>query len=229
MLPAMPSFHAAWVVLAAVLTAGPAPESTPQDHEPPSKERPPRTCEGIRRVPAGEVRSGCDPERRAECLGEAVPSFEIDCGKVLRKAYQACVAQKACTPVPEQGDSPLLLGATYAQAETYCRWRQMRLPTEAEWERARAMEVIDDVHKSSAEWLDGWYTWVPNVTPAQRKQGYGSSRLLLTMHQDKSYRMGGDPNRHIPTVAFRCARGGAPRPPKPKAWPIPEPEGTLEP
>jgi len=149
--------------------------------------------------------------------------IEIDCGKVLRESYQVCVAQKACEPVPGQGASLLVLGATYAQAARYCQWRQMRLPTEAEWERARAMEVLEDLHASSSEWLDGWYTWIPKLTPAQRTQGYFSSRLLLTLHQDKSYRMGGDPEAHIATVAFRCARGGDPRPPKPKPWPIPPP------
>jgi len=224
MLPAMPSSPAAWMVLATVLTAGPAPsESSQEAHAPPARERPPRTCEGLRRVPTGAVRGGCDPARRAECLGETVPSFEIDCGKVLRESYQVCVAQKACEPVPEQGASLLVLGATYAQAARYCQWRQMRLPTEAEWERARAMEVLEDLHASSSEWLDGWYTWIPKLTPAQRTQGYFSSRLLLTLHQDKSYRMGGDPEAHIATVAFRCARGGDPRPPKPKPWPIPPP------
>jgi len=224
MLPAMPSSPAAWVVLAMVLTAGPAAsESSQEAHAPPARERPPRTCEGLRRVPTGAVRGGCDPARRAECLGETVPSFEIDCGKVLRESYQICVAQKACEPVPEQGASLLVLGATYAQAARYCQWRQMRLPTEAEWERARAMEVLEDLHASSSEWLDGWYTWIPKLTPAQRQQGYFSSRLLLTLHQDKSYRMGGDPEAHIATVAFRCARGGDPRPPKPKPWPIPPP------
>jgi formylglycine-generating enzyme required for sulfatase activity len=169
------------------------------------------------------VRSGCDAGRRAECLGETVPGFEIDCGKVIRELYQACVAQEVCKPVPEQNGSPLLLGATYAQAARYCQWRQMRLPTEAEWERAREMEVLDDLDESHSEWLDGWYTWIPNVTQEQRKQGYYSTRLLMTLLQGRSYRFGGDPEAQIPTVGFRCARGGDPRPPKPKLWPIPRP------
>jgi hypothetical protein len=234
MLAAMSPWNAAWVALIAVLAGPPSPPaiplpkpaSSPQPspslepvQEPRKPERPPHTCEGIKRVPQGVIRGGCDASRGANCLNKSVPAFEIDCGLVLRASYQACVTQGACKAVPKLAETPLLVGATPAQASRYCQWRMMRLPTESQWERAREMEVLYGLDDSLSEWLDGWYDWTPKITEEMREEGYYNSRLLLTMNKGHSFRYGGDPNRGFPFVGFRCARGGSSQPPKPPSPP----------
>lgn len=67
-----------------------------------------------------------------------VSTFEIDIREVARDEYQSCVAAGACTPMPRRsrypGDFPAEV--KWDQADAYCRWKEKRLPTEAEWERA---------------------------------------------------------------------------------------------
>ena len=85
-------------------------------------------------------------------------SFTIDKFEVTAEAYQSCVTAGACTPshiddasikpaalpkwqamcnagVPGREKNPINC-VSRAQAAAYCAWRQMRLPTEAEWELA---------------------------------------------------------------------------------------------
>jgi formylglycine-generating enzyme required for sulfatase activity len=77
-----------------------------------------------------------------------VGSFRIDRTEVATADYLACVQAYACTP-PEWtqsgphdeydgllGDRQPVVGVTWTQASTYCAWRDGRLPTEIEWERA---------------------------------------------------------------------------------------------
>ena len=121
----------------------------------PSSAGPSETVE----IPAGCHEVGCpgaacrkrlEAPRRKVCLG----SYRIDRHEVTVAQYRACVAADACTPVADpQGVSGLpdptdrslhpVVGATWEQAAAYCRWRQMRLPTEAEWERAARGPVSD--------------------------------------------------------------------------------------
>lgn len=102
-------------------------------------------------VPAGEFimgnnngRDEVKPERTVY-----LDDFYIDKYEVTNAAYKRCVDANGCgapqsnrslTYFPYYGDSqyddyPVLFVSWY-QAKRYCEWRGMRLPTEAEWEKA---------------------------------------------------------------------------------------------
>lgn len=72
-------------------------------------------------------------------------AFAIDRTEVSAAAYDACVQKKACTPagtgenctagIPGKERHPINC-ITWSQADSYCRFADKRLPTEAEWEKA---------------------------------------------------------------------------------------------
>jgi sulfatase modifying factor 1 len=92
-----------------------------------------------------------------------VSAFALDRDEVTSHDYRACVADGACGVDPlidgderYNADDLPLVNVTWDEAQTFCRWRKGRLPTEAEWERAargddaRAWPWGDDSH------LDDW-------------------------------------------------------------------------
>ncbi len=105
---------------------------------------------GMTRVPAGPFTMGCDgcvhwpgtlqvdeqPEHTV-----LLSAFDIDLTEVTHAAYNDCVSAQACTE-PHSGFDPTgradypVTSVTWAQALEYCTWREGRLPTEAEWEKA---------------------------------------------------------------------------------------------
>jgi len=106
-------------------------------------------------VPAGEFILGAgsnDPDADEDEFPQVpvyLDSFWIDQFEVTNQKYRICVDSSACLPPadyesanrfnyyddPEYADYPVI-NVTWSDADTYCRWRAARLPTEAEWEKA---------------------------------------------------------------------------------------------
>lgn len=102
-------------------------------------------------VPAGEFtmgsNDGTDDEKPAHTV--YLDAFYIDKYEVTNAFYKTCVEAGACEPPradysqthssyygnPEFDNYPVIHVDWY-QAKTYCEWRNARLPTEAEWEKA---------------------------------------------------------------------------------------------
>jgi sulfatase modifying factor 1 len=103
-------------------------------------------------VPGGDFTMGCDPVADSACDPDEYPlhpttlsSFHIDRYETTQATYEACVtnggcsepsADAACNWDPTANADLPVVCVTFAQARAYCDWRGLRLPTEAEWERA---------------------------------------------------------------------------------------------
>ncbi|MBI2377790.1 MAG: SUMF1/EgtB/PvdO family nonheme iron enzyme [Deltaproteobacteria bacterium] len=115
-------------------------------------------------VPQGEFVMGCDRGGSATCEDDEQPahvifleSFLIDRTEVSVSAFRSCVDSGVCSASKVTGfewkDQPFMVSDTcnfgqpgksshpmncvsFLQAESYCRFKKRRLPTEAEWEKA---------------------------------------------------------------------------------------------
>jgi len=105
----------------------------------------------MRLVPAGTFEMGSENgDRDEQPIHEVfLNDFYIDQYEVTNALYAACVAAGACE-LPSSSDSwtrssyygdarydtyPVIY-VSWEDAKTYCEWREARLPTEAEWEKA---------------------------------------------------------------------------------------------
>lgn len=115
-------------------------------------------------VPAGAFYKGCNPAHRARLaakLGSSkpledetyerreLPAFDIDAYAVTNRQYAAFVAATGHRPPPhwrnnpegsgsfsdDEADAPVV-NVSYEDAEAYCRWVGLRLPSGDEWEKA---------------------------------------------------------------------------------------------
>jgi len=97
-------------------------------------------------VPAGEFPMGVPGGQDNPQHQVLLDDFWIQKTEVTNGMYAACVAAGGCTipgpdpSLPDYSDASIadhpVVGVNWAQADTYCRWIQGRLPTEAEWEKA---------------------------------------------------------------------------------------------
>jgi formylglycine-generating enzyme required for sulfatase activity len=102
-------------------------------------------------VPAGKFTMGSDENDDDEKPAHIVDLdvFYIDLYEVTNVFYKACVDSGDCEPPmktnsntrskyfdnPEFDDYPVIY-VNWEMANIYCKWREARLPTEAEWEKA---------------------------------------------------------------------------------------------
>jgi eukaryotic-like serine/threonine-protein kinase len=102
-------------------------------------------------VPAGEFIMGSDRGDLNEKPGHIVylDTYYIDKTEVTNSEYSLCTREGTCQqPLlltsrtrskyygDEQFDNYPVVNVDWGMAKTYCEWRDARLPTEAEWEKA---------------------------------------------------------------------------------------------
>jgi formylglycine-generating enzyme required for sulfatase activity len=129
-------------------TSGPRP--APASHDTERSADPGRCPEGMQPVPGGRFWVGSKAARgipdESPRHQTEVSSFCMDRTEVTLSAYQRCVALGACQAASKKkrscnarlqgrGQHPANC-VSWHEADAYCRWRQVRLPTEVEWEYA---------------------------------------------------------------------------------------------
>ncbi|MDT8305043.1 MAG: SUMF1/EgtB/PvdO family nonheme iron enzyme, partial [Anaerolineae bacterium] len=145
-------------VIAALTAVAPTPTPTLEPTPEPTPTPAPFTTETGSRmlyVPGGLFRLGNDqgdPDERPSRMVRLDPFF-IDETEVTNRAYAQCVSDGGCTPPVssssafnrdyygsgEFSDYPVIY-VNWEQARQFCEWRDARLPSEAEWERAASFD-----------------------------------------------------------------------------------------
>lgn len=160
-------------VIAALTAVAPTTTPTPDPTSLPTPTPEPfLTSTGSRMLfmPGGLFRLGNDQGESDERPSRMVrmDPYYIDETEVTNGAYAQCVTAGACTPPaysrasfypdyygnPEYDDYPVLYVNWY-QADEFCTWREGRLPSEAEWERAASFDPEQGI-KTVYPWGDNF-------------------------------------------------------------------------
>ena len=187
---------AAAVILAALISISPQlPAATEADPVLPSDASSPPAAimeQGAPMVliPAGTFTMGRNNGNPDEQPAHQVylDAYYMDKYPVTNALYKTCVDADACQPPQDissytrshyydnmQFDDYPVINVNWYQAQTYCQWRDARLPTEAEWEKA-------------ARGADGrTYPWGNNIDPTFAN--YSDSKIGDTTAVD-SYEKG---------------------------------------
>ncbi|MGW8319339.1 MAG: SUMF1/EgtB/PvdO family nonheme iron enzyme [Candidatus Promineifilaceae bacterium] len=141
--------------LTAITTLTPTTAPTPTPMPTPEPLVDAKTQARMIYVPGGIFRMGDDEADPDEAPSHVirVDAFFIDETEVTNGQFALCVADGACQPPSRSGatyhpayygdpaydDYPVLFVNWYA-ARNFCTWREARLPTEAEWEKAAGFD-----------------------------------------------------------------------------------------
>lgn len=131
----------------------------------------------MRLVPAGKFTMGSDYGVYDGNLVQSVnlDAFYIDVYEVTNGLYEACVSAGGCQPPKSASsytrniyyanvdfDNYPVVNVNWHMAESYCKWRGARLPTEAQWEKA----ARGDLQGKAYPWGD--------IAPVCRKMAAGN-------------------------------------------------------
>jgi formylglycine-generating enzyme required for sulfatase activity len=119
-------------------------------------------------VPAGTFRMGFDEGETDEAPSHILrlDAYFIDETEVTNGAYALCVEAGVCEPPDRPGATfhrayygsaefnnyPVIF-VNWFDARNFCNWRGMRMPTEAEWEKAAGYDPVEGI-KRTFPWGD---------------------------------------------------------------------------
>ncbi|GKS59120.1 hypothetical protein YTPLAS18_26470 [Nitrospira sp.] len=203
----------------------------------PVQEEPP-LADAMALIPAGDFLRGYDHGGFDEAPQSAVylDSYHIDRYEVTNYHYQEFVAatghRKAGPPsryaknmARMHGPNQPVVYVSYDDAETYCRWKGKRLPTEAEWEKAmrgtagRLWPWGNDDRPGFANWArisDGYEVAATVGRFAEDRSPYGVMdgagnvmEWVRDWYSETAYREFPGPNPVGPEAGtYRVLRGG---------------------
>ena len=153
-------------VIAALTAIAPTPTLPPAPTPEPDPTPAPLIDEatGMRMlfVPAGSFRMGREAGENNEQPARfvALDSYYIDQTEVTNGQYRLCVEAGVCNPPASPGatyhgsyynsqqyDNYPVIFVNWHMARTFCEWRGVRLPTEAEWEKAAGYDPATSIKR----------------------------------------------------------------------------------
>jgi formylglycine-generating enzyme len=156
----------------------------------------------LMRVPAGEFLMGSDPARDKNAQSDEQPQHrvyvsEFYIGKypVTNAQYALFVsAQKIALLKPKGKDNHPVVNVSWEDAMAFCKWlsqtadgREMRLPTEAEWEKAAR-----GTHGLLYPWGDIWDAGKANTLESHQRDTTPVGKYSPALHPDALRAEGGD-------------------------------------